>query len=87
MRKSSLLLFKVQTKKKDDDDFGAPAGAVYENHSGGIVDVLEDLLNQANEQLDEIGKAERAVQFNYEKVSRAAESNLTEIEVRVGQEE
>ena len=67
MCKSSLLSFKVQAKKKRTIDFGAPADAVYENHSRGIVDVLENLLNQVNEQLDGIRKAERVAQLNYEK--------------------
>jgi len=34
------------------DEVGAPAGAVYENHSGGIIDTLTDLLEKSEEQLD-----------------------------------
>jgi len=36
----------------DDEDVGAPAGAVYENHSGGIIETLTDLLEKSEEQLD-----------------------------------
>merc|ERR1719215_1497948 len=41
----------VQSSSQEDD-VGAPAGAVYENHSGGIVEVLTDLLEKSEEQLD-----------------------------------
>eukprot|EP00446_Apocalathium_sp_SHHI-4_P029744 CAMPEP_0177237178 /NCGR_PEP_ID=MMETSP0367-20130122/45848_1 /TAXON_ID=447022 ORGANISM="Scrippsiella hangoei-like, Strain SHHI-4" /NCGR_SAMPLE_ID=MMETSP0367 /ASSEMBLY_ACC=CAM_ASM_000362 /LENGTH=679 /DNA_ID=CAMNT_0018688135 /DNA_START=56 /DNA_END=2095 /DNA_ORIENTATION=+ len=36
----------------DDEDVGAPAGAVYESHSGDIVQILTDLLEKAEEQLE-----------------------------------
>eukprot|EP00444_Apocalathium_aciculiferum_P033659 CAMPEP_0183486208 /NCGR_PEP_ID=MMETSP0370-20130417/179817_1 /TAXON_ID=268820 /ORGANISM="Peridinium aciculiferum, Strain PAER-2" /LENGTH=752 /DNA_ID=CAMNT_0025679519 /DNA_START=81 /DNA_END=2340 /DNA_ORIENTATION=- len=36
----------------DDEDVGAPAGGVYESHSGDIVQILTDLLEKAEEQLE-----------------------------------
>merc|ERR1719215_1740299 len=36
----------------EEDDVGAPAGAVCESHSGGIVETLTDLLDKSEEQLD-----------------------------------
>merc|ERR1719215_1910201 len=42
----------------EEDDVGAPAGAVYESHSGGIVEVLTDLLDKSEEQLDAARKKE-----------------------------
>jgi len=41
----------VQSSSQEDD-VGAPAGSVYESHSGGIVEVLTDLLDKSEEQLD-----------------------------------
>jgi len=62
----------------DDSDFemGAPAGAVYENQSGGIVDVLNGLLDTANEQLDNGRKQERSSLFNYEKLKQSLEDEI-----------
>jgi len=36
----------------DDEDVGAPAGGVYESHSGDIVQILTDLLEKAEDQLE-----------------------------------
>ena len=52
----------VQSSDDDDDDddsdSGAPDAAVYGNHSGGIIDtlndLLEDMLTVESEQLDRI---------------------------------
>ena len=43
---SSKLIALIQARDDDsDDDFGAPAAAVYESKSGSIVDVLLDILD------------------------------------------
>merc|ERR1719313_3133222 len=57
----------VQSYSKDDDDdeAGAPAGSVYENQSGGVVDVLNNLRDEANQQLDQSRKAENEANNNY----------------------
>jgi hypothetical protein len=44
------------SQDSEDDDAGSPAAAVYENHSGGIVDVLADLKEKAEGQLDDARK-------------------------------
>lgn len=49
----------------DDEDSGAPAGAVYENQSGGVVDVLNDLLEKTNSQLDDARKTETTDMNNF----------------------
>lgn len=49
----------------DDDDTGAPAGSVYDTHSNGVVDVLNDLLEKANSQLDEARKTEVSDKNNF----------------------
>merc|ERR1719248_143067 len=45
---------------------GAPDAAVYESHSGGVVDVLEDLLEKATNQLDDARKAETKAKNEFE---------------------
>jgi len=53
----------------DDDDTGAPDGAVFENSSGGITDVLNDLLGKANSQLEAAREAEKSNLNNFELLS------------------
>merc|ERR1719181_979490 len=50
----------------DDDDSGAPAAAVYESSSGGVVGVLNDLLEKANSELEGARAAETSALQNYE---------------------
>merc|ERR1719386_278359 len=50
----------------DDDETGAPEAAVYESHSGGIIDTLNGLLEQATSQLDAATKAETTNKNNFE---------------------
>jgi len=45
---------------------GAPDPAVYKGHSSGIIDVLEDMLAKAEDQLADARKAEMNAQHNYE---------------------
>merc|ERR1712008_122483 len=47
-----------QAADEDDDEPGAPAAAAYKSRSGGILDVLEDLKEKAEEQLSALRKAE-----------------------------
>jgi hypothetical protein len=57
---SKLTAF-LQNQNQDQDSSdepGAPAAAVYENHSGGIIGTLQDLLEKAETQLDEARKTE-----------------------------
>jgi len=50
----------------DDDESGAPAAAVFESSSGGVVGVLNDLLEKANSELEGARSAENAALQNYE---------------------
>merc|ERR550514_1417040 len=57
----------VQQRSKDEeDDAGAPAAAVYESSSGGVVGVLNDLLEKANTELEGARATEQASLQNYE---------------------
>merc|ERR1719454_15916 len=60
---SERLTSLVQTR---DGETGAPAAAAYESSSGGIVSVLEGLLDEAKEQLETARKTETASQNEYD---------------------
>jgi len=73
--KSSLTAFlqNAQSDKEGEaeedkdmaEELGAPAPDVYKSKSGGIVDVLEDMLDKAETQLSEARKEESNAQHNY----------------------
>ena len=48
-----------------EDSLGAPAGSVYEGHSGEIVDTPNDLLDNAEAQLDDARVTETADLHKY----------------------
>merc|ERR1719413_172555 len=58
------------------DDAGAPDAAVYEGHSGGIVDVLQSLLDKAQEQLDGARQTETADTHNFEMLKQSLEDSI-----------
>merc|ERR1719262_925299 len=59
-----------------DDDVDAPAGAVYEGHSGGILETLGDLLEKAKNQLDAARKKETANLHNFEMLKQSLEDQI-----------
>merc|ERR1719172_580204 len=69
MEDGKTLTALVQSQESSDDsdaEFGAPDPAVYKSKSGGIVDVLNDLLADAEGQLEDARKKESNQQNNYE---------------------
>jgi len=69
------LLALAQTDQ-GDEEFGAPAAAAYKSHSGGIIDVLEDMKEKAESQLAELRKAEEAAKHNYEMLKSSLEAQI-----------
>jgi hypothetical protein len=64
-----MSLSQTNSKSDDDDDdseTGAPEAAAYESHSGGIIDTLNGLLEQATSQLDAATKAETTNKNNFD---------------------
>lgn len=53
-------------QSEDDEELGAPEADVYQGHSGGIIDVLDDLLDKAKSQLDSLRKEEISSKNNFE---------------------
>merc|ERR1719213_1212822 len=84
---ASRLTALVQSSQQDkdagaDEDVNAPAAAVYEGHSGGIIATLEGLLEKAEAQLDTARKTETSNLHNYESMKQA----LTD-EIKYGTED
>jgi len=71
------LLALVQAKSGDEEEsLGAPSAASYKSHSGGIVDVLEDLKEKAEAELAEARKAESTTKHNYEMMKQSLEDQM-----------
>merc|ERR1719254_201278 len=66
-----LSAFVQETQQADDADTGAPAAAVYESKSGGVVDVLQDLLEKAEAQLDDARKKETTSLHEFEMLKQS----------------
>merc|ERR1719235_2899715 len=64
-----MAFVQAQQDQEDNADvaeYGAPDPAVYKGQSGGIIDVLNDLLADAEGQLSDARKKESSLQHNYE---------------------
>jgi len=55
----------------EDEDSGAPDPAVYENQSGGILDVLNDLLEKAQGELDDARNKETSDMQNFQMLKQS----------------
>jgi len=76
-RKKLLALAQTTTgEDADDAALGAPAAAAYKTHSGGILDVLEDLKDKAEGELSELRKGETASSHNFELLKQSLEDQL-----------
>jgi hypothetical protein len=70
-KKLASLVQAHQGADADDDEFGAPAAAVYKSHSSSIFDVLEDMKEKAEGQLSDVRKAESATRHNFEMLKQS----------------
>merc|ERR1719217_1440607 len=74
---SSRLTALVQTENDDSDaEPGAPAAAVYEGHSDGIIGTLEGLTEKADAQLDKARKTEATNLHNYEMLKQSLTDSI-----------
>mmetsp|Transcript_1372 Transcript_1372/g.2426 ORF Transcript_1372/g.2426 Transcript_1372/m.2426 type:complete len:694 (-) Transcript_1372:94-2175(-) len=73
-RLTALTQMSQESGDSDSDadmEQAAPAGAVYESHSGGIIDTLENLLEKAQAQLEEARKTESTSIHNYQMLKQS----------------
>jgi len=67
----------VQSGSSDEDsDMGAPAGAVYEGHAGGIIGTLEDLLDKAKTSLDTSRSKENENNQNFQMLKQGLDDEI-----------
>jgi len=60
----------------EDEAPGAPAGAVYESQSGGIVDTLQDLADKAESQLSDLRQKEVKDSHSFEMLKQSLEDEI-----------
>jgi hypothetical protein len=71
------LVALVQAKQdSEESDVGEPAAAVYKTHSGGILDVLEDLKEKAEAELADARKAETTAKHNFAMMKSSLEDQM-----------
>ena len=63
-------------ESQQDDDSGAPDPAVYESQSGGVMDTLNSLLEEAQTQLDQARATETADIQNFEMLRQSLEDEI-----------
>eukprot|EP00420_Gonyaulax_spinifera_P034783 CAMPEP_0197879552 /NCGR_PEP_ID=MMETSP1439-20131203/7602_1 /TAXON_ID=66791 /ORGANISM="Gonyaulax spinifera, Strain CCMP409" /LENGTH=703 /DNA_ID=CAMNT_0043499061 /DNA_START=51 /DNA_END=2162 /DNA_ORIENTATION=+ len=74
--KRKLLALVQSTTEADDESFGAPAADSYNSHSGGILDILEDLKSKSDEQLSEVRKSEATAKNNYQMLKQSLDDQI-----------
>jgi peptidoglycan hydrolase CwlO-like protein len=72
----TALVQSSQGQESEDSDMGAPEAAVYKEHTGGIVETLEDLLDKAQGQLDSATKKETTAVYNFEMLKGSLEDQI-----------
>jgi len=73
---AKLTAFLQNAQDSEDDSQGAPAAAVTENQSGGIVQTIQDLHDKAEGQLDEARKAETKSLNGYQMLAQSLEDEI-----------
>merc|ERR1719162_1333797 len=72
----AALVQSSQDSQDSDNEVGAPAAAVYEGQSGGIIETLENLREKAESQLDKARKAEQASLHNYQMLRQSLSDEI-----------
>jgi chromosome segregation ATPase len=75
-KKLSALVQTENDMRDNEAAFGAPAAAVYESSSGGIVYTLQGLLDTATEQLESARKTEVQSKQNYDMKKQSLEDEI-----------
>merc|ERR1719188_758151 len=76
-RLTALVQQSSSAEEADDDEApGAPAGTVYENQSGDIVDTLKGMLEKAEAQLDNARNKETSNVHVFEKLKQSLEDEI-----------
>merc|ERR1719389_1621589 len=76
--KRTLLAFLNSDAKQDPLSVSAPQAAAYESQSGGVVEMLEKLLDKFRAELDGYQKEELNAKFNYQTLYQELVGNIDE---------
>jgi len=71
MDAAGITAFMQSSSSDDDDDMGAPDAAVYESHSGGIIDTLNGLLEKGETQLNTATATETTNKNNFDQLKQS----------------
>jgi chromosome segregation ATPase len=76
LEKQRLIALAQEHESQVDslEELGAPAAAVYEKRSGGVMELLEDLKEKATTELSELRKAEAAAQHEFDLLRQSLKS-------------
>jgi chromosome segregation ATPase len=74
--KLTALVQSADTDSDSDSDMGAPAAAVYEGHSGGILDTLGNILDKAKTSLDTTRAKERESSQNFQMLKQGLDDEI-----------
>merc|ERR1719389_151005 len=75
-KRLTALVQSQQESEDSDAELGAPDPKAYENKSGGIVDVLNELLEKAEGQLADARKTESNAQHNYDMLKQELDDSI-----------
>merc|ERR1719217_667205 len=75
-KRLTALVQSQESSQDSDEELGAPDPAVYKSKSGGIVDVLNDLLEKAEGELEDARKAEMNAQHNYDMLKQELDDSI-----------
>ena len=78
LAKRTLLAFLNSDAKQDPLSVSAPQAAAYESQSGGVVEMLEKLLDKFRAELDGYQKEEMNSKFNYQTLYQELVGNIDE---------
>merc|ERR1719161_330981 len=74
------LIQNMQGDENSDTELGAPDPAVYKSKSGGIVDTLTNMKDEAEGELSEARKAEANSQHNYDMLKQSLTDEIAAAE-------
>jgi len=74
--KLTALIQSSNRQSDEEGEAGAPEAATYEGHSSGIIETLENLLEEAEGQLSEARKKETSSKNNYEMLKQSLEDDI-----------
>merc|ERR1719478_1256336 len=74
---ASKLMSMLQSDDSDaDEELGAPAGAVYSDHGGGVMDLLEKLEDKAKAQMEADEKKEEKAQYDFDMLKDSLKQDI-----------